>query len=195
MFQGTARLQAPGYNLAHDKCAGVPVTCEIAAGAFKTPPRSSPLHSVPIFEIVFLLLASFAFKVPALAGAADTSQVSPSGYKPWPSTDWQRIAVRHLFEPCADPMLRNLCAVRGNPRLLVCGIPVPLDGATISRRWMSNHQDVGNWADSPWKERPIGGARERASFDRVQQQPSSFNVTIFAVNAFFVRARHRYPVG
>ena len=53
LFQGTARLQAPGYNLAHDKCAGVPVTCEIAAGPFKTPPRSSPLHSVPIFEIVF----------------------------------------------------------------------------------------------------------------------------------------------
>ena len=64
-----------------------------------------------------------------------------------------------------------------------------------SRRWMSTHEDVGNWADSPWKERQICGARERASFDRVQQQPSSFNVTIFAVNAFFVRARHRYPVG
>lgn len=88
----------------------------------------------PDFRDRFLLLASFAFKVPALAGAADTSQVSPSGYKPWPSTDWQRIAVRHLYEPCADPMLRHLCAVRGNPRLLVCGIPVPLNGASAGVR-------------------------------------------------------------
>ena len=111
----------------------------------------------PDFRDRFLLLASFALKEPALAGAADTSQISPSGYKPWPSADWQQIAVRHLYEPCADPMLRHLCAVRGNPWFLVCDISVPLNGATISRRWMSTHEDVGNWADSPWKERRAHG--------------------------------------
>lgn len=74
----------------------------------------------PDFRDRFLLLASFAFKVPALAGAADTSQVSPSGYKPWPSADWKRIAVRHLYEPPR--------------RSQVCGILVPLNGASAGVR-------------------------------------------------------------
>lgn len=72
--------------------------------------------------------------------AACTSWVSPCGYKPCHRLTGSKLLCGTFMNPAPIPSLRHRCAVRENPRLQICGISVPLNGASACvRRGKGRH--------------------------------------------------------
>ena len=84
-----------------------------------------------------------------------------------------------FMNPAPIPSLRHRCAVRGNPRFLVCGICVPLNGASAGVR--------GERGDASKRRSPLPG---NACFDpkhiwKVDNKNSRFAVSAFKNHGLF----------